>query len=42
MRRRERVDNAVAEGALQGFLLSPEQINTAMGATDMTVTRSAS
>ena len=33
-------DNAVAEGALKGFLLSPEQINTAMGATDMTVTKS--
>ena len=34
------IDNAVAEGALKGFLLSPEQINTAMGATDMTVTKS--
>jgi len=32
------IDNAVAQGALNGFLLSPEQINTAMGATDMTVT----
>ena len=30
-------DNAVAQGALKGFLLSPEQINTAMGATDMRV-----
>src|SRR5271166_5221990 len=34
------INNAVAEGALKGFLLSPEQINTAMGATDMTVTKS--
>ena len=34
------IDNAVAQGALKGFLLSPEQINTAMGATDMTVTES--
>jgi hypothetical protein len=30
----------VAEGALKGFLLTPEQINAAMGATDMTVTHS--
>ncbi|MBS4727793.1 sensor domain-containing protein [Mycobacterium sp. SM1] len=30
----------VAEGALKGFLLTPEQINTAMGTTDMTVTKS--
>lgn len=30
----------VAEGSLKGFLLTPEQINTAMGATDMTITKS--
>ncbi|MDI3312925.1 MAG: sensor domain-containing protein [Mycobacterium sp.] len=30
----------VAEGALKGFLLTPEQINAAMGATGMTVTKS--
>jgi hypothetical protein len=30
----------VPEGALKGFMLSPEQINAAMGATDMTVTKS--
>jgi hypothetical protein len=30
----------VAEGALKGFLLAPEQINAAMGATDMKVTNS--
>lgn len=30
----------VAEGALKGFLLAPEQINPAMGATEMTVTKS--
>jgi PknH-like extracellular domain len=29
----------VAEGALDGLLLSPEQVNTVMAATDMTVTR---
>ena len=29
----------VAEGALDGLLLSPEQVNAAMGATEMTVTR---
>ncbi|GFG74083.1 sensor domain-containing protein [Mycobacterium botniense] len=29
----------MAEGSLKGFLLNPEQINTAMGATDMTVTK---
>ena len=34
-------DNAVAQGALQGFLLSPQQINTALGATGMTVTGSS-
>jgi tetratricopeptide (TPR) repeat protein len=34
------IDNAVAQGALKGFLLSPEQINTAMGATDMRVMNS--
>jgi PknH-like extracellular domain len=30
----------VAEAALHGFLLAPEQINAAMGAKDMTVTKS--
>jgi hypothetical protein len=30
----------VAEAALKGFLLSPEEINAAMGATDMKVTNS--
>ena len=30
--------SAVAQGALQGFLLSAQQINTAMGASGMTVT----
>jgi PknH-like extracellular domain len=30
----------VAEGALHGLLLAPEQINAAMGATDMKVTNS--
>jgi hypothetical protein len=30
----------VAEGALKGFLLPPEQINAAMGATEMAVTKS--
>jgi PknH-like extracellular domain len=30
----------VAEGALKGFLLTPEQINAAMGAADMKVTNS--
>jgi PknH-like extracellular domain len=30
----------VAEGALKGFLLAPEQINAAMGATEMKVTKS--
>jgi PknH-like extracellular domain len=30
----------VAEGALKGLLLAPEQINPAMGATEMTVTKS--
>jgi hypothetical protein len=29
----------VAEAALDGMLLTPEQVNTAMGATEMTVTR---
>jgi PknH-like extracellular domain len=29
----------VAETALDGLLLSPEQVNTAMGATEMTVTK---
>jgi PknH-like extracellular domain len=29
----------VAEAALDGLLLSPEQVNAAMGATEMTVTR---
>ena len=30
----------VAEAAFKGFLLSPEEINAAMGATDMKVTNS--
>jgi hypothetical protein len=29
----------VAEGVINGFLLSPDQINMAMGATEMTVTK---
>jgi hypothetical protein len=36
----KKVAPPVAEGALKGFLLTPEQINTAMGATEMTVTKS--
>lgn len=32
----------VAEGALKGLLLSPEEINTAMGTTDMAVTETTS
>ncbi|MBV8177698.1 MAG: sensor domain-containing protein [Mycobacterium sp.] len=34
------INNAVAEDALKGFLLSPEQINATMGATEMKVTKS--
>jgi len=30
----------IGEGALKGFLLAPEQINAAMGATEMAVTKS--
>ncbi|MBY0440666.1 MAG: sensor domain-containing protein [Mycobacteriaceae bacterium] len=30
----------VAQGSLKGFLLSPDQVNAAMGAKDMTVTKS--
>ncbi|HME46988.1 sensor domain-containing protein [Mycobacterium sp.] len=30
----------VAEGVLEGLLLSPDQVNTAMGATGMTITNS--
>jgi hypothetical protein len=30
----------LAEGALKGFLLAPEQINAAMGASEMTITKS--
>ena len=37
---RTRVPPPVLEGALQGFLLAPEQINAAMGTTDMKVTNS--